>query len=356
MHCWLLYFFPEVFSCSRRRAFCQTLPRASAMGKRGPAGAAAAPKQKAGKAAAKAAAAAVLAAGSPEALALALPLQHSSVNTQALTLNGKIWATHLENIRVFKEQAVSEDLVQMKPLDRSFAQVFEEKAALESLKRDGSTCAWSTSCGLTRLGHRHPRFRSTKAQSSRSRLTGLHSHAAWNRSRSRLASWSKRWIARPSPPKARGRDSAQKRAFWRSLKLQALKRPRLPRVLLTYFCSSGSTTVWPAQCWSEWSLTWMKWNGLPSNCVRIWRSCLSCKGPRLSASLMWCRSGTPWAFPTLRRAWSSSIAARSSWARSRRKSPKDRLRNIVWICSCYILPIFFTWYRAWNETNLHVDF
>lgn len=88
------------------------------MGKRGPAGAAA-PKQKAAKAAAKAAAAAVPAAGSPEALALALPLQQpSSVNTQALTLNGKIWATHLENVRVFKEQAVSEDLVQMKPLDR----------------------------------------------------------------------------------------------------------------------------------------------------------------------------------------------------------------------------------------------
>lgn len=107
------------------------------MGKRGPAGAAA-PKQKAAKAAAKAAAAAVPAAGSPEALALALPLQQpSSVNAQALALNGKIWATHLENVRVFKEQAVSEDLVQMKPLDRSFAQVFDENAALESLKRDG---------------------------------------------------------------------------------------------------------------------------------------------------------------------------------------------------------------------------
>ena len=96
------------------------------------------PKPKAAKAAKAAAKAAAAGSSPPEALDLTLPLQQQfGVNSQALTLNGKIWTVHLENVRVFKEQAVSEDLVQMKPLDRSFGQVFDEKAALDSLKRDG---------------------------------------------------------------------------------------------------------------------------------------------------------------------------------------------------------------------------
>ena len=111
------------------------------MGKRASEGAekkaAKAPKG-AAKAAAKAASAAPAGASPQGAAALTtLPAQQVGVNTQAMALNGKIWAAHLENVRVFKEQAVSQDLVQMKPLDRSFGQVFDEKAALESLKRDG---------------------------------------------------------------------------------------------------------------------------------------------------------------------------------------------------------------------------
>ena len=37
------------------------------------------------------------------------------VSSQALCLNGGVWAKHAENVRRFKEQAVSEDAVQLRP-------------------------------------------------------------------------------------------------------------------------------------------------------------------------------------------------------------------------------------------------
>ena len=76
-----------------------------------------------------------------EALVPALPAATLAgsvgASSQAVTINGKMWAQHLENVRLFKEEAVSEDLVQMRPSEHSFGQPFNATAALESLKRDG---------------------------------------------------------------------------------------------------------------------------------------------------------------------------------------------------------------------------
>ena len=58
-------------------------------------------------------------------------------SAQAITLNGAMWSKHLENVRVFKEQSVSEDATQLCPDKKSFGQAYDEKMALESLKREG---------------------------------------------------------------------------------------------------------------------------------------------------------------------------------------------------------------------------
>ena len=58
-------------------------------------------------------------------------------STQAMTLNGSVWSKHLENVRIFKAQASSQDAVQLPPDARNFGQVFDSKTALESLKREG---------------------------------------------------------------------------------------------------------------------------------------------------------------------------------------------------------------------------
>ena len=92
------------------------------------------PKAKAAKAAAKT----PKANGSQDpALMANLASGSPGVSSQALCLNGGVWAKHAENVRRFKEQAVSEDAVQLRPNTHSFGQPFDEKAALESLKREG---------------------------------------------------------------------------------------------------------------------------------------------------------------------------------------------------------------------------
>ena len=58
-------------------------------------------------------------------------------STQAISLNGAMWSQHLDNVRVFKEQSVSEDATQLWPDRNSFGQAYDEKMALESLKREG---------------------------------------------------------------------------------------------------------------------------------------------------------------------------------------------------------------------------
>ena len=58
-------------------------------------------------------------------------------STQAVALNGATWTQHLENVRVFKEQCVSQDAVLLCPGKSSFGQAYDEKLALESLKREG---------------------------------------------------------------------------------------------------------------------------------------------------------------------------------------------------------------------------
>ncbi|CAL1152377.1 unnamed protein product [Cladocopium goreaui] len=94
------------------------------------------PKAKAAKAAA--AAKTPKANGSQDpALMANLASGSPGVSSQALCLNGGVWAKHAENVRRFKEQAVSEDAVQLRPNTHSFGQPFDEKAALESLKREG---------------------------------------------------------------------------------------------------------------------------------------------------------------------------------------------------------------------------
>ena len=57
-------------------------------------------------------------------------------STQAVALNGATWTQHLENVRVFKEQCVSQDAVLLCPGKNSFGQAYDEKLALESLKRE----------------------------------------------------------------------------------------------------------------------------------------------------------------------------------------------------------------------------
>lgn len=58
-------------------------------------------------------------------------------SSQAVSLNGSMWSKHLENVRVFKEQCVSGDACQLCPGQNSFGQAYDEKVALESLKKEG---------------------------------------------------------------------------------------------------------------------------------------------------------------------------------------------------------------------------
>jgi len=56
---------------------------------------------------------------------------------EAMKCNGEIFAKHLQNVRVFREQAVAQDLVQMKPQNSGFLQVFDAQKALAALKQEG---------------------------------------------------------------------------------------------------------------------------------------------------------------------------------------------------------------------------
>lgn len=58
-------------------------------------------------------------------------------SSQAITLNGAVWSKHLENVRLFKEQCVASDAVQLCPDKNTFGQPYDEKMALDSLKREG---------------------------------------------------------------------------------------------------------------------------------------------------------------------------------------------------------------------------
>lgn len=59
-----------------------------------------------------------------------------SIGPEAMKCNGEIFTKHMENVRIFKEEAVSSDIVQMVPDSQGFVQAFCQKAAVESLRRE----------------------------------------------------------------------------------------------------------------------------------------------------------------------------------------------------------------------------
>ena len=99
------------------------------------------PKAKAAKAA-KAAAKTPKANGSQDpALMANLASGSPGVSSQALCLNGGVWAKHAENVRRFKEQAVSEDAVQLRPNTHSFGQPLMKRLLWKASSVKASTFA-----------------------------------------------------------------------------------------------------------------------------------------------------------------------------------------------------------------------
>ena len=59
-----------------------------------------------------------------------------TVPPEAMKCNGEVVSKHMENVRVFREEAVSSDIVQMVPEQQGFVQAFDPKDAVVSLKRE----------------------------------------------------------------------------------------------------------------------------------------------------------------------------------------------------------------------------
>ena len=60
----------------------------------------------------------------------------AAASSQALSINGKMWAKHVANIRLFRDHAVADDAVQMQPR-ASYGQAYDAAQALASLKKHG---------------------------------------------------------------------------------------------------------------------------------------------------------------------------------------------------------------------------
>lgn len=79
--------------------------------------------------------------GAVDAAEAAVAQQAASTGTfaapEAMKCNGEIFAKHLQNVRVFREQAVAEDIVQMQPQNAGYLQVFDAQQALAALRKEG---------------------------------------------------------------------------------------------------------------------------------------------------------------------------------------------------------------------------
>ena len=93
--------------------------------------------QPAKKAKAKAKATGASSAQTAEAaVAAALTATGLATTPEAMKCNGEILSKHMENVRVFRENAVSEDIVQMKPDPNGFLQPFDPTQAITALRKE----------------------------------------------------------------------------------------------------------------------------------------------------------------------------------------------------------------------------